>query len=65
MYLQGCNIYSKIVHVGSYHLITVAFEDLHETAITIPFGLFKFTRMSFGLRNTAKKKFQRFMDEAL
>ena len=39
----------------------MAEEDLHKTAITTPFGMFEYSRMPFGLRNTAQT-FQRFMD---
>jgi cleavage and polyadenylation specificity factor subunit 1 len=38
--------------------------DIQKTAITIPFGLFEFYFMSFGLRNAAQT-FQRFMDDIL
>jgi len=37
-------------------------DDVQNTAITTPFGLFEFPFMSFGLRNVAQT-FQRFMDE--
>ena len=37
-------------------------EDVCKTAITSPLGLFQFTKMPFGLRNTAQT-FQRSMDE--
>ena len=39
----------------------VALEDVEKTAITTPFGLFKISRMLFGLRNPAQT-FQRFID---
>lgn len=35
-----------------------------KTAITTPFGMYKFPYMSFGLRNAAET-FQRFIDEVL
>jgi hypothetical protein len=37
-------------------------NDSKKTAITLPFGLFDFTRMPFGLCNAAQT-FQRFMNE--
>ena len=36
-------------------------SDVHKTAVTTPFGLFNFTRTSFGLRNSSQT-FQRFID---
>ncbi|GFW53838.1 retrovirus-related Pol polyprotein from transposon opus [Trichonephila clavipes] len=43
---------------------TIAEEDKEKTAITTPFGLYKFNTMSFGLRN-APSTFQRFITEVL
>ncbi len=39
-------------------------DDIQKTAITTPFGLFEFLRMTFGLRN-AGNTFQRWMDRIL
>jgi len=39
-------------------------EDIPKTAITIPFSLYEFMYMPFGLRN-ARQTFQRFINEVL
>ncbi|GFU15264.1 retrovirus-related Pol polyprotein from transposon 297 [Trichonephila clavipes] len=47
---------------SGYHQVKVAAEDLDKTAFTCPFGIYKFTRMPFGLRN-APATFQRLIDK--
>ncbi|BHF78792.1 hypothetical protein SprV_0602190700 [Sparganum proliferum] len=54
----------KIHLVHAFHQIPVVPEDMPNTAVTTPFGLFKFIRMPFGLLNAAET-FQRFSEHVL
>lgn len=52
--LHRTSIISKVDLTKAYHQIPMAEKDICKTAITIPFGLFEFTRMPFGLWNAAR-----------
>ena len=59
--LFGAKIFSKVDLVCGYHQIPMSTESVFKMAIATPFGLWKFLRMPFGLKNAAQT-FQRLMD---
>ncbi|KAK8764311.1 hypothetical protein V5799_033086 [Amblyomma americanum] len=60
-HFYGCHVISVLHLVKAYTQIPVHLDDILETAIITPFGLFEFSFMSFGLRN-AGQTFQCFID---
>jgi len=60
----GCTFFSKIDLKKGYHQVRMNAANIPKTAITMLFGLFKFTRMTFGMRN-AGNTFQRLIDRTL
>lgn len=59
--LAGMKVFSKIDLVPGYHQIPMADADIPKTTVIMPFGLYEFLRMPFGLKNAAQA-FQRMMD---
>ncbi|GFT68531.1 hypothetical protein TNCV_248481 [Trichonephila clavipes] len=62
--LKDKTFFSNIDLSKAYYQITIAEKDKEKTAITTPFGLYKFNTMNFGLRD-APSTFQRFITEVL
>jgi Reverse transcriptase (RNA-dependent DNA polymerase) len=60
--LHGCQYFSVIDLVKGYHQIPMAVADMAKTAIVIPFGMFEYLYMPFGLKNAAQT-FQSLMDK--
>ena len=58
------HIFSTLNLVTGYYQVEKFLNDIPKTAIITPFGLFKFVRMPFGLRN-AGSTFQRMIDRVL
>jgi len=62
--MAGCRFFTKIDLRKGYHQIPMHSADVPKTAIITPFGLFEYTRMTFGMRN-AGNTFQRLMDRVM
>ncbi|GFU50408.1 retrovirus-related Pol polyprotein from transposon 297 [Trichonephila clavipes] len=70
-HIQDCtqNLYGKTIITTlnlarAYHQIAINPADIPKTSVTTPFGLFEYTAMPFGLRNSGQT-FQRHMHQVL
>lgn len=63
-FLRGCKVFSKLDLTRAFHQVSLAPEDRQKTAVTMPFGLFQFNVMTFGLCN-APQTFQHLIDTIL
>ena len=62
--ITGSTVFSKLDLQKGYYQVPMAEEDICKTGIIMPFGMFEFLRLPFGLRN-AWNTFQRMMDSIL
>ena len=62
--MSGSRIFSSLDLYKSYHQLELTEDSIPKTAISTPFGLFGFTRLAMGLRNS-QACMTRFMNEVL
>ena len=62
--LRGATYFTSLDLAHGYHQVVMDQSSVDKTAFRVPFGLFEFTRMPFGLVN-APGTFQRVMEMCL
>ncbi len=62
--MRNSKYFSQLDMEKGYYQIKVSKKDIHKTAFTLPFGLYEFQRMPFGLKN-APRVFQRIIQKIL
>ena len=62
--LRGARYFSSLDLAHGYHQVVMDPESISKTAFRVPFGLFEYTRMPFGLVN-APSTCQRVMEMCL
>ncbi len=60
----GCTVFSKTDQKHGYHQVPMNPPYIPKTAITTSFGLWEFTRMTFGMPNSGNT-FQRLMERIM
>ena len=62
--ISGSTVFSNLDLYKGYYQVPLNEDDIQKTAFITTFGMFKFFRLPFGLRN-ARNTFQRMMDQIL
>lgn len=63
-HIKKSKFFSKIDILKAFHFVPIKESDQLKTCVATPWGIFKFKRMAFGLRN-APMSFQKFINEVL
>ena len=62
--IKGCQIFSKVDLLKSFHQIVIDPRDRFKTCVTTPWGMFNFKRLAMGLQNAAQS-FQRLLQDVV
>ena len=63
-HIKKAKYFSTIDIQKAFHFVPIRASDQHKTCVATPWGLYKFKRMAFGLKN-APGSFTRFINEVL